>query len=222
MESKVKLLPLFRFAVRSLMAVMLLAIVAVPLSAGTMTVTVQSDASNLGASVLDTSVLASGNTSGLTFTPVGTVYTGSFTPVPAGAPAGTIQVQVPPQPSSNQGNSGFVETTFTLPAIFSGISLTGAGNVDDVGYVFLNGHLIGSGLFEFGDTSFSTNVASFFLPGVNTLIISDDNSGGGPSGVAYYANISYSTSATPEPSTMIMLATGLAGLAGAIRRKLAL
>jgi len=41
-------------------------------------------------------------------------------------------------------------------------------------------------------------------------------------GVAYYANISYSTSATPEPSTMIMLATGLAGVAGAIRRKLAL
>jgi hypothetical protein len=223
MESKVKLLPFFRFAVHSLMAVVLLAIVAVPLSAGTITVTVQSDASNTGASVASTSDsrLTSGDISGLTFSPVGTVDTGSFTYAPPGSPAVTIQVQVPPQPSYYQGNSGFIETTFTLPAGFSGISLLGAANVDDWGYVFLNGYLISPLLNQNGNTAFSTSNPLYFLQGPNTLVISDSNVGGGPSGVAFYANIDYSASAVPEPASMIMLATGLAGLAGAIRRKLA-
>lgn len=222
MESKVKLLPFFRFAVHSMLTVVLLAIVAVPLSAGT--ITVQSDLTNTGASVSSVSDprLTSGDISGLTFTPV-VASIESWTGVPPGAPAGTTVLQIPPGCGTYCGLSGFIETTFTLPAIFSAISLTGAGNVDDWGYVFLNGNLISpQQLTEFGNVGFGTNNAAYFLSGLNTLVISDSNSGGGPSAVAFYANINYSTSVTPEPSTMIMLATGLAGVAGAIRRKLAL
>ena len=41
--------------------------------------------------------LASGDISGLTFSPVGTDNEGTFTPVPSGAPLRTIVVQVPPR-----------------------------------------------------------------------------------------------------------------------------
>ena len=221
MESKVKLFSFVRFAVHSLTALVLLALVAIPLAAGT--VTVQSDANNLGATVDPNSpAFAQGNITGLTFTPVGIDNLGSFTSPPPGAPLGTLVVQVPPECGGGCGQSGFIKTTFTLPSSFSAISLTGAGNVDDSGYVFLNGNLISGPLSEFGNVAFSTDVASFFLPGVNTLVVSDNNSGGGPSGVAFYANVNYTTSATPEPASMIMLATGLVGLGGVIRRKLAL
>jgi hypothetical protein len=237
MESQVKLPQSVRFVVHSLMAVVLLAMVALPLSADT--ITVKSDASNMGASAgadpyghvslsnsATDSVLFSGNISGLTFTPVGTVSTGSWVLAPFGSPVGTIQVQVPPQPGpGNLGNSGFIETTFVLPANYASASLSGVANVDDWGYVFLNGNLISdpnNPILSTSNTAFGTSDAAYFLPGVNTLMISDINAYGGPSGVAFYANINYSTSATPEPTSMIMLATGLVGLGGAIRRKLAL
>jgi hypothetical protein len=231
MESQVKkLLPIVRYAMHSLVAVVLLAMVALPLSADT--ITVKSDATNVGANVgspydsSNNARLTSGDTSGLTFSLVGTVPTGSWVAAPSGAPAGTIQVQIPPQPPSydpnghnTDGNSGFVETTFNLPAVFYGVSLSGRANVDDWGYVFLNGHLISGDIKSTSSLLFGTINAAYFLPGVNTLVISDSNWYGGPSGVAFYANINYSLA--PEPTSMLMLATGLLGLAGAIRRKLA-
>jgi len=60
---------------------------------------VKSDATNLGAMVASSSdpSLASGDISGLTFSPVGTDNEGTFTPVPSGAPLRTIVVQVPPR-----------------------------------------------------------------------------------------------------------------------------
>lgn len=217
MEPGVQSFSFFRIALHSLMAVALLAMVAAPLSAGT--ITIQSDATNLGASVASASdpTLASGDISGLTFTPVGTDDEGSFTAVPPGAPSGAMVVQVPPECGWWCGQSGFVEATFTLPATFSAPTLTGAGNVDDWGYVFLNGNPIGFQLDEFDNNAFATSNAAYFQPGVNTLVISDSNTGG-PSAVAFYANITYS-SAVPEPSTTFLLGSACVGWFGIVRRK---
>ena len=195
-------------------------LVASPLLATT--ITVKSDATNVGASVASATDprLASGDISGLAFSAVGIDNEGSFTAVPPGAPSGTIVVQVPPECGYYCGQSGFVMTTFTLPSTFSGISMTGAANVDDGGYAFLNGHVISTVFSEFGNTALGTNNESYFVSGVNTLVISDSNSGGGPSAVAFYADITYSATATPEPSTMLTLVSGVLGLAGLARKRL--
>jgi hypothetical protein len=185
---------------------------AAPLWAGT--AVIQSNASNTGAAVASASDprLTSGDTSGLNFTVVGTDNLGSFTSAPSGAPAGTIPVQVPPECGWYCGQSGFVETTFTLPTGFTAASLTGAANVDDSGYAFLNGYLISSQLSELGNTSFSTSNQLYFDTGVNTFVISDSNSGGGPSAVAFYANINY-TSPTPVPEGPALPMLGICALA---------
>ncbi len=196
-----------------------IAILATPLLAAT--ITVKTDATSTGASVASTSDprLTSGDISGLTFTPVGTDNEGSFTAVPPGAPLGTLVVQVPPECGYYCGQSGFVMVTFTLPSSFSAPFLTGAGNVDDGGYAFLNGNTISAQLSEFGNTAFSTNTAAYFLPGVNTLVVSDSNSGGGPSAVVFFADVTYSTGTTPEPSTLLTFGSGILGLAGLARKR---
>jgi len=180
--------------------------------------TLQSDASTLAATApLGSPILDSGNVTGLTFQPVTVGAFGTFTPVPPGAPAGTAVVNIPP----GDGESGFFEVTFNLPSSFSAISLVGEANVDDVGRAFLNGNPISpsitSGdpatLTEFGNATFSTANAAFFNPGTNVLLISDDNSGGGPSGAAFYATVTYSSVSTvPLPNAFLLGGCGLVAL----------
>ena len=107
---------------KALLFFAVLALLAAPLLATT--ITVKSDATNQGAAVGSTSDprLTSGDISGLTFTPVGTDNLGTFTQPPPGSPSGTIVVQVPPECGYYCGQSGFVLATFTLPSTFSSIS----------------------------------------------------------------------------------------------------
>jgi hypothetical protein len=179
------------------------------------TITVQSDASTLGATVAASGDprLYSGNISGLSFSPVLVGAFGTFTQPPPGAPSGTQVINLPP----GDGESGFFEVTFTLPAGFSGASLNGAGNVDDGGLAFLNGTIISPMLSEFGNVGFGTADNSLFNIGVNELVISDDNYGGGPSGAAFYATVNYIT--VPDRSAYMLPCFALVCLAMEIYRR---
>jgi len=130
----------------------------------------------------------------LTFSPamVGRFYT--FTPVPPGAPRGTQVLNFPP----GDGRSGYFRLTFIAPESFSSARLTGMANADDTGRVFLNGTAISPSLFspdaisEFGNASFFVSEAALFKPGkVNEILVSDLNTGAGPSGAAFYFTITF-------------------------------
>lgn len=169
----------------------------------TQTITVKSDASVLAAVTDDVTKLDSGDTTGLTFQAALPGDYGTYSPVPAGAPTGTIVINIPPILTQGVGRDGFFKATFTLPAGFTNPQISGKANVDDVGRIFLNGNPISSSLNTYdggrvsnaGDTAFSTSSASYFKAGVNELLVSDSNSGGGPSGAAFYANVTFQSEA---------------------------
>ncbi len=173
-------------------------------------VTVVSDASTQGAATDPSDPrITTGDISGLTFTPVAPGAYGTFTPLPPGSPTGTIVINLPPAPAPDPsdyatlGNSGLFLATFTLPTVYSNIQLAGLANVDDWGYAFLNGNPISSQLTEFGNVALGTTNAAFFQSGINTLVVTDYNTGG-PSGAAFYANITFNATAVPEPSSLVI------------------
>lgn len=173
--------------------------------------TFQSDASTLAAEApLDTTALDTANTSGLTFGPAVVGAFGTFTPVPPGAPAATQVINIPP----GNGQSGYFEVMFSLPGGFTNASITGALNVDDIGRAFLNGNALTDSLSaspanEFGNTTFSSSNQTFFDVGTNIFLVSDANTGGGPSGAAFYATVNYDVAATPIPAALPLFASGL-------------
>src|SRR3954469_652788 len=171
---------------------------------GVYTITLKSDAATCSASmgtpggapkdIVRALDRAPENVRDLPFRPavVGRFYT--FTPIPPGAPRATQVVNIPP----GDGRSGYFRLTFIAPERFSTVRLTGKANSDDTGRVFLNGTAISPSLFspdaitEFGNVSFSVNGTALFKPGmVNEILISDLNTGAGPSGAAFYFTITF-------------------------------
>jgi hypothetical protein len=139
--------------------------------------------------------LDTAGTEDLTFVPVLVGSFGTFTPVPPGAPPDTAVVNIPP----GDGESGYFALVFSLPDDYSDASLMGAANVDYVGRVFVNGNPITPSIFsddpdrvtEYGNATFWTDEPSFFQPGDNVILISDANTGGGPSGAAFFFVVIY-------------------------------
>ncbi|HUN66320.1 MAG TPA: T9SS type A sorting domain-containing protein, partial [Bacteroidota bacterium] len=157
------------------------------------TIIIMSD-SSITASPAGVDRLDSGSVGDLTFTPVDIGGFGSFTPVPPGAPPGTQVINIPP----GDGESGFFRSSFTLLPCSENVILSGAGNTDDFGRVFVNGHAITPSLFsnspgvltEYANASFLTVDQSLFKAGQNELLVSDYNTSG-PSGAAFYARITF-------------------------------
>ena len=172
---------------------------------GTQTIQLRSDPATLAAVDSDVNALDTGNTTGLVFQATDVGAAGTNTPIPSAAPAGTVVINIPP----SDGESGFFKVNFSLPAGATGIQLSGAANVDDLGRVFLNGHALtaslnttsGGRVQEFGDQGFTTSDPSLFQTGNNELVIADWNSGGGPSGASFYANVTFSQSSNSPAVT---------------------
>jgi uncharacterized delta-60 repeat protein len=167
-------------------------------------ITIKSDAGTLAAATADFNRLDTGNASGLTFSAATVGAVGSTVGVPPGAPPGTEVINL----TSGGGASGLFKATFTLPAAFAAPTITGAGNIDDHGRAFLNGNPLTPSLTAgltgaltlAANSQFASSNASFFVPGVNDLVVSDHNSGGGPSGGSFYAHIDYLTQASLLPT----------------------
>jgi hypothetical protein len=182
-----------------------LAVSATPTFANT--IVIMSDASTLAAATSSSfSGLTTGVTTGLTFTSADVGAFGTTTPFPPGAPAGMVVINIPPE-----GQYGFFEVPFTLPSGATNVSISGSANVDDEGWIFINGHRIGYAT-QYGNATFSSNLASNFVLGVNEFLVSDINSGGGPSGAAFFATVNYDVSQTPLPAALPLFATGLGAL----------
>jgi hypothetical protein len=205
------------------MMVVLALLTVAPLHAGT--ITLYSSTSSVGAVDNSASDLTNGTIAGLTFSSSSlTGYSGGSWISVTNAPAGTQAIALSGDAPGGQQNGGFVEETFWLPSDFSSASIAGQFSVDELGYIFLNGSLIGqagSTNGGLGTTVNSPNDASFgdlayFQSGWNTLVFSNINANG-DSGVEFYADVNYSQ--TPEPGTWMLLGTGLLGLAFVATRK---
>ena len=123
---------------------------------------------------------------------VGRFFT--WTPIPEGAPKGTEVINIPP----GDGRSGYFKWTFIAPREFSIVHLAGRANADDAGRVFVNGTPISPPIFshdairEFGNVAFSRDDAALFYKGtINEIVLSDVNTGAGPSGAAFYVQITF-------------------------------
>jgi hypothetical protein len=112
----------------------------------------------------------------------------------------------------------FYQTAFSLAGFdLSTVVLTGQWATDNEGAIYLNG--VSTGITLVGDTfsSFTPlTINSGFQPGLNTLVFYVHNDGG-PTGLQ--VQISGTGSQVPEPSTLVLLGSGLVALAGAARRK---
>jgi PEP-CTERM motif len=128
------------------------------------------------------------------------------------------------QPNGNAAAGLYIyQTTFTLAPGWTNASLSGQWAVDNSATMLLNGNLVATtGIGPL--TPFTATNQSWFQTGTNTLTFDVTNNGCqegcgfNPTGLL--VQISGTVSPTPEPSSLLLMGSGLLGLAAVVRRKL--
>ena len=145
------------------------------------------------------------------------------------APSGTQWVNSWGYDNGNTPSGTYdYQTTFDLTGLNPGTAeLTGFWAADDTGYILLNGVAavgLGTVLSDPGFRSLTAfDITGGFHAGVNTLdfmVTNDPFFPGDGIATGLLVSISGTASPTPEPSSLLLMGSGLLGLAAVVRRKL--